>query len=306
MSLSLFLLSILYCSNYFALLPGGDVVFVGNYDYLPSTHPASSNKILVTRTDANLGGKEIHTYEGNGVEEGHGITTDDIGNVYISGQASSTDLHLSFGLPASYRSAYTGGPRDMYIARLNGTPLTPNWFTYYGSTGTGVGDDVSTTLAYDNVEKSLYAAGLTTSTNFEVVNVPNIPQDAQAFPSGNIDGAIIKFGCNSNLPRPNNSNARIGINGFENDVEEEAVLNKPTISLYPNPFADELSILVNGKTGNDYLVEIYDTKGLKLFTVSNVKENMPVSLKAKLGSGFYIVKIISDNFVETKRIEKFE
>ena len=103
--------------------------------------------------------------------------------------------------------------------------FTPDWQTYYGSIGVGTpANEFPHFIALDP-NGDLYVVGETGSTNFEVRNAPNIPQD---FFAGNIDGAIIKFGCNSNLPSSSNSNARIGINEFENIVEED-VLNRPTI-----------------------------------------------------------------------------
>ena len=67
------------------------------------------------------------TYFGGGsLDQGFGVTTDDTGNVYITGPATSSGLATA----GTYQTA-NAGAQDVYIAKFN-TSGALKWATYYG------------------------------------------------------------------------------------------------------------------------------------------------------------------------------
>jgi len=99
-------------------------------------------------------------YGGSATDQGLGITTDNAGNVFMTGNTSSTNFPtLAAG---SYSQAF-GGITDAFIVKFNsaGTCL---WACYYG----GSASDYGYALAVDN-NGNLLLTGNTSSTNFPVL-----------------------------------------------------------------------------------------------------------------------------------------
>jgi hypothetical protein len=69
---------------------------------------------------------------GNGDDGAGGIAIDSSGNVYVTGDASSTDFPTTTG---AYDRTYTGGARDVFIAKLNTSGTGLIYSTYLGSSG---------------------------------------------------------------------------------------------------------------------------------------------------------------------------
>ena len=66
--------------------------------------------------------------------------------------------------------------------------------------------------------------------------------------------------------------------------------------MYPNPANDVIFF------SNDAdLIEIYDLSGKRLMDVEQVKSNQSTSITG-LDSGYYLVKIINQNNIETKKL----
>ncbi|MCD6011229.1 MAG: surface protein [Flavipsychrobacter sp.] len=94
-------------------------------------------------------------YGGSGGERGYGIATDGSGNVYITGNTSSTS---GVATPGAYQVIYGGGMNDAFIAKFDGTG-TIQWATYYG----GNFDDHGYKIASDG-SGNVYITGWTGST----------------------------------------------------------------------------------------------------------------------------------------------
>jgi uncharacterized repeat protein (TIGR01451 family) len=93
---------------------------------------------------------------GTGVEDGLGIAVDDAGNAYVAGSTSSPAT--TFPVTVGPGTAYNGGPRDGFVAKVNpgGTGLL-----YAGYLG-GSGDDRANGVAVDGGGNA-YVAGDTNS-----------------------------------------------------------------------------------------------------------------------------------------------
>jgi len=95
-------------------------------------------------------------FGGTGGDYGQSTTTDDSGNVYVTGWTNSTSNIATSG---AYEATYGGGTYDAFLAKFSsaGTML---WATYYGGSGEDVGFDVSTDKA-----GNAYMTGWTNSTS---------------------------------------------------------------------------------------------------------------------------------------------
>ncbi len=70
-------------------------------------------------------------FGGSGLDQGNGIATDSSGNVYITGETSSTAGVASSG---AYQTSY-GGSADAFLAKFNSSGIR-QWSTYYGGSST--------------------------------------------------------------------------------------------------------------------------------------------------------------------------
>ncbi len=286
------------------LMPNGDVVFVGYYNSV--YNPAS---ILLTRSNANLSGIEKQVIHGNVNELGLGLSIDAQGKVYIVGLTMSTDLYSQFGSPAAYRTNITGG-LDMFMARLQvqGGNLKADWFSYYGSnpsvSGTP-GDETGLAIGAD-ADGSFYAVGTTNSDNFEWIASPIQPIGTKfTGPSLPPDAAIIKFTCNGSNSSTC-SGCRTGFADSQDENNATSIISTSSfVQIYPNPFTNELNILVNGKD-EKYSIEITDTKGILVYSKDYVMANIVNVVGDKLSSGVYILKVISEKETVTTKLIKTE
>jgi hypothetical protein len=115
-------------------------------------------------------------YGGAGYDTGEGLTTDNIGNVYITGQTSSTTNIASGG----FQNSYGGGLWDAYLVKFNSTGNRV-WGTYYG----GSADDWGNTVT--DVVGNIYLSGYTFSSNSIANN------GFQNTYGGGQDGFLVKF-----------------------------------------------------------------------------------------------------------------
>lgn len=96
---------------------------------------------------------------GTGVEEGHAITVDSNGSVFVAGATRSPN----FATPGAFQTRY-GSTEDGFVARIH-----PNgglaFFTYLG----GNGDDIARAIALDGAG-SIWVAGSSVNTSFPVTD----------------------------------------------------------------------------------------------------------------------------------------
>ena len=103
---------------------------------------------------------------GSNFDEGIGITTDNEGNIYITGSTTSTDFEVT---PNAVQNSFGGGDEfrdgDAFVAKYSpdGTKV---YATYIG----GSGRDFGTDIALDTITGDIYITGSTNSVDFPTVN----------------------------------------------------------------------------------------------------------------------------------------
>ncbi|HVP93878.1 MAG TPA: PKD domain-containing protein [Methanoregulaceae archaeon] len=98
---------------------------------------------------------------GSSMDEGRGISVNGAGNAYVTGSTSS----LNFPVVNPYQRTYGGGELDAFVAKLAADGRTFEYSTYLGGSGRDQGNAVSV----DELGNA-YIAGITSSTNFPMVN----------------------------------------------------------------------------------------------------------------------------------------
>ncbi|CAG0959442.1 hypothetical protein FLAV_00618 [Flavobacteriales bacterium] len=121
-------------------------------------------------------------YGGANLDYGYGITTDNSGYIYFTGETNST---TAISTPSSHQPALNGSNYDAFLVKLtpNGTRV---WGTYYGGSVYDYGNDV----AVDN-NANVFLCGYTSSTNAGTISTPSSHQ--QSFGGGYYDGFLAKF-----------------------------------------------------------------------------------------------------------------
>ena len=103
---------------------------------------------------------------GSNFEEGTRITTDYLGNLYITGSTTSPDFEVT---PNAVQNSFGGGDEfgngDAFIAKYS-PEGTLTYATYIG----GSGKDFGTDIAVDPITGDIYVTGNTNSVDFPTVN----------------------------------------------------------------------------------------------------------------------------------------
>jgi len=133
-------------------------------------------------------------YGGTDDDIGTGVSTDNLGNVYICG---ATESNNGIATKGSYETSLAKGDDGAFLAKFNGSGEIL-WSTYYGASdfAQGVSADKS---------GNVYITGGT----FSAVNI-STPDGYETDYAGNMDAFVAKF--NSQLPD-------IGISGFASPVD---------------------------------------------------------------------------------------
>jgi beta-propeller repeat-containing protein/HYDIN/CFA65/VesB family protein len=118
---------------------------------------------------------------------GLGIAVDLNGNAYVTGSTKSTN----FPTANPEQTAFGGGPRDAFVAKLNPSGTGLIFSTYLG----GAGDDAGNSIAVDS-SGNMYVTGTTASVNF-----PTTAGALQATNAGNGDAFVTKI-ANVTAPVP--------------------------------------------------------------------------------------------------------
>jgi beta-propeller repeat-containing protein len=143
---------------------------------------------------------------GSDFDQGGGIALDASGNTYLAGSTRSLDFPTFLPIQPTNR-----GNGDAFIAKLNAAGSRLLYSTYFG----GSGDDRAFAIV-ERAFKSIYVAGLTTSTDFPTRN------PFQAAKGGFSDGFVASF-VTSAVGRPVLSySTYLGGNG-DDDVSSLAV-----------------------------------------------------------------------------------
>ena len=124
----------------------------------PRLAPSSINKTSATDSDEASASFALVTYlGGSGVESAAGVAVDALGNMYVAGTTSSTNLPVS---PGGFQPSNQGGDVDGFVMKLSPTGSLV-YSTYLG----GKGRDEIYGLAVDRLG-SAYVTGFTDSKNF--------------------------------------------------------------------------------------------------------------------------------------------
>jgi hypothetical protein len=97
---------------------------------------------------------------GYGDDEIYKLSSDNFGNIYLTGLTTSTNFPISSALYST-----NNGSEDAFVAKLDSTGTNLVYSTYIG----GVFNDEAWSIAVDT-NGSAYVVGLTSSTNFPTVN----------------------------------------------------------------------------------------------------------------------------------------
>ena len=127
-------------------------------------------------------------YGGTEVERGHSITTDNSGNLFVTGETSSTNFPVR-DAGTFFQEKFGGGISDAFILKFTNAGVRL-WATYYG----GAGIDRGYSIAAD-VTGNVFLTGETWSTNFPVQNSGTFFQGSLG---GRVDAFILKFDNSGN------------------------------------------------------------------------------------------------------------
>ncbi len=149
--------------------------------YQVSTPFASISPLVTNVTLTSTSTLLYSTYlGGSGKDIGYDIALDNAGNVYITGQTSSTDFPTT---PGAYDRFYSGDPWDVFVTKLSADGSMLLYSTYLG----GNGEDAGTGITVDSTG-SVYIAGTTYSTDF-----PTTPGALDTTLSGGRDAFVAKL-----------------------------------------------------------------------------------------------------------------
>jgi len=130
---------------------------------------SGSGDAFVAKLNAAGSALVYSTYLGGSDDDGaSGISVDSAGNVYVTGQTTSTDFPTANPIQASFG----GGIGDAFVAKLNATGSALVYSTYLG----GSGRDDAGGIAVDTADNA-YVTGRTESTDFPTV-IPIQPANA--------------------------------------------------------------------------------------------------------------------------------
>ncbi len=97
--------------------------------------------------------------------------------------------------------------------------------------------------------------------------------------------------------------------GFQANSLNQAIQSEERVKLSPVPFADELNIQYESETNSTVSIQIYTISGALVNTtnsdVSAGKNNISLNFSSILYSNHYILRIISNDGIETRKISRF-
>ena len=157
--------------------------------------------------------------------------------------------------------------------------------------------------------------------NNQVLGYPNYSKTDSKMVFGSKDSngteVVAEISMNSDKIQPNGSAAVLindakwpiwystglrDLSGIEDHVAENIFTN-----VYPNPFSDEVTVVINGSRNTAFSIEVFNVFGLLVNQVSGtIKEPLTkrtLSL-SDLGKGTYVVKIIAGSKVASMKIVK--
>ena len=201
-----------------------------------NTFGGGNNDAFLVKFDSDGNRLWATYYGGNGDDVSINITTDAIGNVYLTGCTSSP-----FGIASDgFQNTYGGGAFDAFIVKFdpNGIRL---WATYYG----GIGYDVGACITTD-VVGNLYISGQTSGTSgIASVGFQNI------YGGGIYDAFLVKFDTNGNR-------LWASYYGGTGDDRGYSITTDDMENVYLTGYASSASGIASGGFQNTYSGGMYD------------------------------------------------
>lgn len=163
-----------------------DIPYQNNGTYSQATN-AGNYDAFVSKFDVSGNLQWSTYYGGSGSDLSESICLDNIGNLIITGNTSSTDFPTQDN--GTYFQGNNGGGKDAFIVKFdnNGSRI---YGTYYGGTDNDFGKSLDT-----DANNNLFIAGGTGSMNFPTQNAGTYFQSNNA---GTNDAFIAKFNVNGN------------------------------------------------------------------------------------------------------------
>jgi len=197
-------------------------------------------------------------------EHARSITTDNMGNILITGKFMET---VDFDSSSSVANLTVNGYKDCFILKLT----TNGDFIWVRSVG-GPGFDAGTSIATDFEGNILVSGSFKSTADLDpgqgIINYTS---------NGHFDIFIMKLNDNTL--------------GFD---ENELVTN---VSFYPNPTYGKISLLL-GKTYQKIEVSITNSLGQQLLTTTKTNKDK-IEVKLNASSGLYYCTIILDEKIKT-------
>ncbi|MDO8999852.1 MAG: gliding motility-associated C-terminal domain-containing protein [Bacteroidota bacterium] len=163
------------------LNPGG-----GAYFQPTKSNPFAGSAYLLkfSNTGTLIWSTLFGTGTGTNTSNSSAVSTDALGNVFISGVGTVPLLNPGGG---AYYQAVNAGASDLFVTKFLSTGAL-FWSTYYGGSGT----DKVISICTDN-SGNLFATGWTTSLNLPVLNPGCSAYFQNAYGGGSQDAFILKF-----------------------------------------------------------------------------------------------------------------
>ncbi|MFL3664650.1 MAG: SBBP repeat-containing protein [Flavobacteriales bacterium] len=235
----------------------------------PST---SSDNIFITKLDSSGNFSWAATADGNGQSYGYSISSDFVGNVYVTGYCSGTfDFDPS---PNSYNLTTINGA-DIFILSLN-TSGNFRWANIIGGSDPILNRGKS--ILTDTIGNVYVGGHFEETVDFDPgTGVLNYTSNV----NNTTDLFVLKL----------NQTPAVGINTHKNYIED--------FLIYPNPTLGQLNI--TSKNGTIQQIIITDITGKTLKTATSNFNSIAVN---ELKTGTYIIKIKSEKGLSVQKFIK--
>jgi len=250
---------------------------LGSSAYYQATNGGSDDAFILKFS--NTGAKEWATYYGGTTGDiARSITTDDSGNIFITGNTLSSNFPtFNPGSGAYYQAALTGG-HEAFILGFSNTGVR-QWATYYGGSSTDYGMSIITD-ATDNI----FLTGFTLSSSFPTYN-PGGSAYFQASNAGSYDAYILKFAGSSA--------------GIE-DNYRPLFANCFSLEIFPNPARSYFTVRLPLAADR---IKIYDGMGKVIKEVRSKKQETRISTDG-INPGIYFIQVGSEKIIRKLIITK--
>jgi len=197
-----------------------------------------------------------------------GITTDALGNVYVTGYFYGTVdfdgivLTYSFLPPSNYRS-------DIFVLKMNDLGVV-EWAVKYGALASDVGESIT----IDQIGNVLVFGTFGLSVNFGGTILASVASSTDLF--------LLKLSPNALSTEINNIN---------------------NINVFPNPVNDFLTLTISDYNDTKLSIEMFNTLGQKIKVFENISNTETLDL-SDLTNGIYLLKIEHNQTSQIIKIKK--